>query len=436
MLEIIYKDIEEIKPYENNPRHNEAAVDQVAMSIQEFGFKNPIIIDKDNEIIAGHTRLKAAQKLGMKEVPTIKAEDLTPEQVKAFRIADNKTAEFAEWDFSILLKELEKLEAEGFDLSLTGFSQKEIDEINAREDEKTQVEEDDYIPILPDQPYSRRGDIWELGSHRLVVGDSTNKEDMDRLMAGEKADLIITDPPYNVDYEGSTGLTIQNDNMGDKQFRNFLLAAHKRMFEAAKQGTPIYVFHADSEGYNFRGAFLEAGFKFTQCLIWVKNALVMGRQDYHWRHEPILYGWKEGAAHRWHGGRNKDTVIDDLIDTSKMTKPELLKLIKQFQDDREHTTIIRADKPLANTVHPTMKPVQLLGYLMKNSSLKTEVVLDPFGGSGSTLIAAEQLERRAYLMELDEKYADVIVDRYIQFTKGCGDIYLTRSGHREIYKKD
>ncbi len=407
-LKIEYKNIDELIPYINNPRINDNAVDKVASSIKNFGFKNPILIDKDNEIIAGHTRLKAARKLGLEEVPTIKVEDLTDAQVKAFRIADNKTAEFAEWDFGLL-----EVELEGLGDEFTGF---DIDELGELFNDDTEVIEDDFEVELPENPISKRGDIWELGPHRLMVGDSTKGKAVKALMGDKEADLILTDPPYNVDYEGQNEMRIQNDNMNDSDFFKFLLAAFERMYESSKAGAPIYVFHAETEGSSFRNSFLKAGYKLSQCLVWVKSSLVLGRQDYHWRHEPILYGWKEGAAHTWYGGRDKDTVIEDKIDINSLKKQELKDLVKKLIDDKEHTTVIRADKPISNDLHPTMKPITLLGYLIKNSSKQGDIILDLFGGSGSTLIAAEQLNRTCYMMELDPIYCDVIIKRWENFT--------------------
>lgn len=309
--------VEALVPYENNPRKNEEAVKAVMESIKEFGFKNPIIVDKENVIIAGHTRLKAAKKLGLRAVPVIRAEDLTPQQVKAFRIADNKTAEIAEWDNDLLAAELQDLT----DL-FTGFAGVELETLlgNAAEVEKT---EEDFDFELPDEPKAKNGQIYQLGRHRVMCGDSTKAEDVARLMGGALADMVFTDPPYNVNYGEKAAMLdkyqkghsntghILNDNMGDSEFREFLLAAYQQMFENLKEGGPIYVCHAETEGENFRGAFREAGFKLAQCIIWVKNSLVLGRQDYHWRHEPILYGWKPGAAHKFYGGRKQDTVIQD-----------------------------------------------------------------------------------------------------------------------------
>ncbi len=372
-ISIIYKKIDELKPYKNNPRKNDKAVKAVADSIKEFGFKVPIILDSNMEIIAGHTRLKAAIKLKYKEVPCIIADDLTPDQVRAFRLVDNKVGELAEWDIDLLNIELSEIE-----LDLTPFDFKIEKTIN-------DVEEDDFEVVLPDEPKSKKGDIYILGNHRLMCGDSTNKDDVRKLMNGNQCDMIFTDPPYNVNYEGGTGMKIQNDNMLDANFYNFLFSAFDNMFENTKMGGAIYVCHADTEGLNFRTAFKNSGYKLAQCLIWVKSALVMGRQDYHWRHEPILYGWKEGAAH-------------------------------YFIDDRTQDTVWEFKKPKKNALHPTMKPLELCAKAIYNSSRNGDIILDLFGGSGSTLIASEQLDRTCYMMELDEKYVDVIINRWEKFT--------------------
>lgn len=398
-------------PYENNPRNNDEAVEVVMKSIEQFGFKVPIVIDQDYVIVTGHTRLKAAQRLGLEKVPCIMADDLTPEQIKAFRLADNKTSEYATWDMSKLELELDELNDLEFDMSDFGFTVKEEDLAGDNFDFDGAVAE-------VEEPITKPGDIWQLGRHRLMCGDSTKAKDFDKLMDGYKAKLVITDPPYNVDYTGGTGMKILNDSMDDSSFRRFLFDAYARMFENMMSGAPIYVFHADSEGYNFRGAFKEAGFKLAQCLIWVKSSLVLGRQDYQWRHEPILYGWKEGSAHFWYGNRDKDTVFDeDKISFTKAKKQELIDTIKDLQQKLyDGTSVIYHDKPSANDDHPTMKPVKLIGKLIFNSSEKGDLILDSFGGSGSTLVAAEQSGRTCYTMELDPVYCDVIVKRYEELT--------------------
>ena len=438
-MKVEITDVDALIPYENNPRKNEEAVKAVMESIKEFGFKNPIIVDKENVIIAGHTRLKAAKKLGLQTVPVIRAEDLTPQQVKAFRIADNKTAEIAEWDADLLAVELQDLT----DL-FTGFAGVELETLlgNAAEVEKT---EEDFDFELPEKPRAKTGDIFLLGRHRLMCGDSTKPEDVTKLMNGALADMIFTDPPYNVNYGEKAAMLdkyqkghsnanhILNDNMGDSEFREFLLASYSRMFESCKEGAPIYVCHAETEGENFRGAFVEAGFKLAQCIIWVKNSLVLGRQDYHWRHEPILYGWKPGAAHKFYGGRKQDTVIQesslvtitpfkkggakitvsDGLFTLAITVPEY-KI--DYASDDSGSSVWRVERPVKSEGHPTMKPVNLVAIALRNSSKAGDLVLDPFGGSGSTLIAAEQTKRNACLMEMDPKYVDLIMDRWESLT--------------------
>lgn len=374
-MNIINIDLKNIKQYEKNPRKNDEAVGPVAESIKEFGFKCPIIVDKNNVIVAGHTRYKAAKQLKLKEVPCIVADDLTEEQIKAFRLADNKVGEIAEWDFDLLNMELEDI---SFDMSSFGFN-------ILNEEETKEVEEDEYEVELPTEPKAKYGDIYQLGKHKLMCGDSTKIEDVEKLMNGVKVDLLITDPPYNVNYEGGTGLKIKNDNMDNDTFRKFLRDAFSTADSVMKEGAVFYIWHADSEGYNFRGACFDNNWKVRQCLIWNKNSMVMGRQDYHWKHEPCLYGWKDGASHLW-------------------------------ASDRKQTTILDFDKPTKNAEHPTMKPIKLFDYQIKNNTKKEDIVLDLFGGSGTTLIACEQNERISYNMELDPKYVDVIIDRWETYT--------------------
>lgn len=427
-LKIEYLETDKLIPYINNPRINDNAVDAVAGSIAEFGFKNPIIVDRNNVIIAGHTRLLAARKLGLDQVPVIRAEDLTEKQVKAFRIADNKTAELSEWDDELLAMELEGLED-----MFTGFSDDEIDAL-LNQDGPAGVIEDDFEVVLPEEPKAKPGDIYQLGKHRLMCGDSTKLEDVQKLMGGNLADMVFTDPPYNVDYTGGTNeaLKIKNDNMDDSAFYNFLHDAFSCMLEVTKPGGGIYICHADSEGINFRSAMVNAGWLLKQCIIWVKNSLVLGRQDYHWRHEPILYGWKPGAAHKWYGGRKQDTVIEDSkfvtiteagdgfnihIDDGVNTVVFKVPSYEiEYAADDFGTTVWRVDRPSRNVEHPTMKPIELVARAIRNSSKKDNIVLDTFGGSGSTLIACEQLNRACYTMELDPVYVDVIIERWEQFT--------------------
>lgn len=376
--------IEKVKPYDKNPRKNKAAVDYVANSIKEFGFQQPIVVDKDMVVIAGHTRLKAAKKLKLKEVPVVIADNLTEEQVKAYRLADNKTAEKAEWDFDLLTDELLSLQELDFDMEQFGF------DFDFGEDEEA-VEDDNWEADVPEEPISKRGDIWVLGRHRLMCGDSTDAADVALLMDGNKADMLLTDPPYNVDYTGKASeletRKIENDKMEDSAFQDFLTSAFENAAENMKAGGVFYIWHADSEGLNFRVACKKAGFQVRQCLIliWNKNAMVMGRQDYQWKHEPCLYGWKDGASHLW-------------------------------ASDRKQTTVLEFEKPQKNNLHPTMKPIKLFDYQIKNNTKGDDIVLDLFGGSGTTIMAAEQNGRRGFVMEYDPKFVDVIVDRWEQFT--------------------
>lgn len=374
--------IEKLIPYRNNARtHSDEQVEKIAKSMREFGFINPVLVDGKFNIIAGHGRVLGAKKLGMKEVPCLFIEDLTEEQKRAYIIADNRLAEDAGWDKEMLKIELEELQNLNFDISLTGF---EMDDFDFGMDE-TEVVEDEFDETVPEEPKSKKGEIYRLGKHYLMCGDSTDINDVEKLMNGAKVDLFLTDPPYNVDYQGGTGLTIQNDNMDEDTFREFLKVSFFNANTVMKEGAVFYIWHADSEGYNFRGACHDIGWKVRQCLIWCKNTLVMGRQDYHWKHEPCLYGWKEGASHLW-------------------------------ASDRRQTTVLEFDRPSVSKEHPTMKPVGLFDYLIKNNTKKDDVVLDLFAGSGTTIIACEQNGRVAYSMELDPRYVDVIIARWEKLT--------------------
>jgi DNA modification methylase len=386
-MQIKEKLVSELIPYVKNSRtHSDEQVAQIAASIKEFGWTNPILIDGENGIIAGHGRLMAARKLGHTKVPTIELKDLTETQKKAYIIADNRLALNAGWDNEMLKVEFDQLAELGFDLELTGFSLDEIEALNPVELNAGLTDEDE-APPLPPEPKTKLGDIYKLGKHRLMCGDSTSIDHLERLCDGQAVDMWLTDPTYNVAYEGKTkdSLTIQNDSMGDDQFRQFLRDAYVAANAVMKAGAVFYIWHADSEGYNFRGAAQDAGWKVRQCLIWKKSSMVMGRQDYHWKHEPCLYGWKEGAGHLWAA-------------------------------DRKQTTILEFEKPSRNGEHPTMKPVALFEYQLLNNTKGGDIVLDSFGGSGTTLIAAEKNGRVARLMELDPKYCDVIVKRWEDFT--------------------
>ena len=370
--------LSDIKPYEKNPRKNDDAVKYVAESIKEFGFKVPLVIDRNGVIVAGHTRYKAAKQLKMKTVPCLVADDLTDEQVRAFRLADNKVAEQAEWDFDLLDDELAQIL--DIDMDAFGF----LNDIDEKTEEAT---EDDYEINPPEEPKAKLGEIYQLGRHRLMCGDSTILNDVEKLMGGARADMLLTDPPYNVNYEGKTKdkLKIQNDKMQNDNFRQFLADAFLNADTVMKPGAVFYIWHADSEGYNFRGACFDVGWRVRQCLIWNKNSMVMGRQDYQWKHEPCLYGWKDGAGHLW-------------------------------ASDRKQTTIINFDKPTRSDKHPTMKPIPLFDYQVKNNTKGDDIVLDLFAGSGTTIMACEQNGRRGYCMEYDPKYVDVIIDRWETFT--------------------
>jgi len=378
--------IEKITPYARNSRtHSDEQVAQIAASIREWGWTNSILVDEDGGLIAGHGRLLAARKLGLTQIPTMVAKGWSDAQKKAYVIADNKLALNAGWDLEMLAVELGDLQGFDFDLMLTGFSDDELSKLLA---EKTDgLTDPDAIPEAPIDPIAKPGDVWLLGKHRLMCGDSTSVDDMEKLTAGQLVDLWLTDPPYNVAYEGGTKdkLTIQNDNMGDDQFREFLRDAYVTADTVMKPGAVFYIWHADSEGFNFRGAARDAGWKVRQCLIWKKSSQVMGRQDFHWKHEPCLYGWKDGAAHLW-------------------------------ANDRKQTTILEFDKPSRNGEHPTMKPVAIFEYQMLNNTKGSDIVLDSFAGSGTTAIAAEKNGRVAHLMELDPRYCDVIIKRWQDFT--------------------
>lgn len=373
--------IADLVPYERNPRNNDNAVDAVAKSIKTFGFKIPIVIDKDNVVVCGHTRLKAAKKLKLKTAPCIVADDLTEEQIKAFRLADNKVGEIATWNDELLSLELQELELTDIDMSDFGFEDMDtIDlDVDAQEDE---YEVPDDLPAK-----CQSGEVYQLGRHRLMCGDSTKQADVEKLMGGVEADLLLTDPPYNVDYQGGTKekLKIKNDKMDSDEFASFLYAAFSNAYLAMKPGAAFYVWFASREHINFESQLKNANLEVRQEIIWKKSSLILGRQDYQWIHEPCLYGWKDGASHLW-------------------------------ASDRKQTTVIEMDKPARSELHPTMKPIPLFDYQMKNNTKGGDVVLDLFGGSGTTLIAAEQNGRKAYLMEFDPHYADVIVDRWEKLT--------------------
>ena len=432
--------VSKLKPYENNARtHSEEQIEKIANSIKEFGFINPVIIDSDYGIIAGHGRVLGAQKLGMKEVPCLFVEDLTETQKRAYILADNKLALDAGWDDEILKQEIKALDELNFDVSIAGFDLSDFDFSQT----DIEFEEDDYDveAHLPEIPKAKYGDIYQLGNHRVMCGDSTNPDDIDKLTEGMVMDLCVTDPPYNVNYgsinetgygkERDNGNKILNDNMDDESFYYFLLAFYEQMIRVLKEGGAYYIFHSDTEGYNFRKALRDAGGIVKQNLIWVKNALVLGRQDYQWKHEPCLYGWKEGAGHYFIEDRTQTTVFEDKADLDKLSKEELKEMIEDILADKIPTTVIHEDKPLKNDIHPTMKPIRLVSRLIKNSSKSGENVIDFFGGSGSTLIGCEHLGRNCYTIELDPKYVDVIIDRWETLT-GKTAIKLVEGIEKEV----
>lgn len=376
-LQVEYVDINSISPYERNARaHGKDDVKAIKKSIEEFGFNDPIGV-WNNQIVEGHGRLLAAKELGMEQVPIIRLDELTDEQRKAYALAHNKTAELSDWDFDMLAAELQDLN--DIDMSAFGF------DIDKFVEEQSEIIEDE-APEPPKEPKSKVGEVWALGAHRVMCGDATKPENIEKLLGGVQADLYLTDPPYNVDYTGKTkdALKIENDKKSNDDFRQFLQDSFLAAKQNMKAGAAFYIWHADSEGYNFRGACFDIGWKVRECLVWVKNTLVLGRQDYQWQHEPCLYGWNEGS-HSWYS-------------------------------DRKQTTVLKFDKPARNGEHPTMKPVALFDYLIKNSSKAGDIVLDSFGGSGTTIMACEQNGRRGYCMELDPRYVDVIINRWEQFT--------------------
>lgn len=428
----------DLRPAEYNPRKRLTPDDpeyiQIKNSLQEFGYADPIVINTDGTIIKGHQRRNVMMDLGYTEAEVIVIDIPDKEKEKALNIALNKIT--GKWDNAILKDLLVELDLNGYDFTVTGFERPELEDLIQALDVPPEAVDDDFNPdeVAAEiaEPESKTGDIWILGRHRLMCGDATDPNDVSRLMAGAKLDLVITDPPYNVDYgaktefleeylgqEGTrTNSTIQNDKMDALSFYSFLLAAFQNFNDAMCPGAAIYVFHAESTGLQFRQAYADAGLKMAQCLIWEKNTFVLGRQDYQWRHEPILYGWKEGAAHYFINDRTQDTVIlEDTKDLKDMKKQELLAILdKILKDYKDQTTVHFEPKPSRNALHPTMKPLPLVGRLMNNSSKPGWAVGDFFGGSGSTLMAAEQLGRSAFIMECDPRNVDVIIRRWEEYT--------------------
>ena len=396
--------IDKLVPYVNNARtHSPEQIAKLRSSLREFGFINPVIIDKDFGVIAGHGRLMAAREEGITEVPCVRVDYLTEAQKKAYIIADNRFAQDAGWDEELLRIEIESLQAEAFDVSLTGFEEQEIIDLFA-EKNGTGAKDDDFdlSAALQKAAFVQRGDLWQVGRHRLMCGDATNAADVTFLMDGKKANLVCTDPPYGVSFKSSDGLTIENDSIKGDDFYQFLYKAFKNMVDNMEKGGAAYVFHADTEGLNFRKAFIDAGFHLAGCCIWVKNSLVLGRSDYQWQHEPVLYGFLQNGKHPWYS-------------------------------DRKQTTVWNYDKPKRNKNHPTSKPLDLLAYPIGNSSQENAIIVDTFGGSGSTMMACEQINRICYMMELDEKYASVILRRYVEDTQDADHVFVIRDGEKLMY---
>lgn len=427
---------EKLKPAKYNPRKDlqpgDPEFEKLKRSVEEFGYVEPIIWNsRTGVVIGGHQRLKVLQHLGYTEVDCVVL-DIDEQKEKALNVALNKIS--GEWDMPLLTALLKDLDESGFDATLTGF---DVSELSGLFDDQSEIVEDDPPERAADdtQPFSKRGDRWLLGRHVLVCGDSTEKADVAALMDGRQADLVVTDPPYNVAYEGSNGLTIQNDNMPEEQFVSFLTAAFQRMREVMKPGTPFYIWHAETVGGAFRKATNATLGAVRQMLIWNKNSFTMGHQDYQWKHEACIYGWTEGSSHYFVDDRTQATVIEDKrIDINKLKKEEMRELLRDIFSDKVSTTVIDENKPARNADHPTMKPLKLLARLIKNSSRQGDIVLDTFGGSGSTLIACEQLNRSCFTMELDPKYADVIVKRYLKFTDAAS-VQLVRDGKKVTVKE-
>lgn len=405
-MELRKIEINELKAAKYNPRKDlkpgDPEFEKLKRSIQEFGYVEPVIWNsRTGNVVGGHQRLKVLKSLGVTEVDCVVL-DIDEPKEKALNIALNKIS--GEWDIPLLNDLLKDINNSGFDVTLTGFDMAEVSDL-FKGDFVENVKDDNFDVDKAAQnittPITKQGCVWQLGKHRLMCGDSTNAGDVAILMDGDAADLLLTDPPYNVAYEGVAG-SIKNDHLADAKFRDFLKAAFGNAANVMRPGAVFYIWHADSEGYNFRGACRDVGLSVRQCLIWNKNSMVMGRQDYHWKHEPCLYGWKEGGSHYW-------------------------------GSDRKQTTVLEFTRPTKSLLHPTMKPVDLFAYQILNSSKVGDIVLDLFGGSGTTIMAAEQIDRKARVMELDEKFCDVIVKRYVE-SHGDRDISLFFDGKMTSYK--
>lgn len=396
--------IEKLVPYARNARtHSKEQIAQLRASLREFGFVSPAVIDADYNILVGHGRVQAAREEGYQTVPCVFAEDLTEAQKRAYILADNQLALNAGWDEEMLSVELSDLKDNAFDLSILGFAESDLEKLLNGESESDAKDDDfDLSTALEQAAFVEEGDVWTVGKHRLVCGDATSKEDVAKLMDGKKANMLLTDPPYGVSFKSSSGLTIKNDSMKNEEFYNFLKASFDAVVEHMEKGGVGYVFHADTEGLNFRKAFVDAGFHLAGCCIWVKDSLVLGRSDYQWQHEPVLYGFLQNGSHPWFS-------------------------------DRKQTTIWNFKKPKRNENHPTSKPLDLLGYPIGNSTQENAIVVDTFGGSGSTMMACEQLNRVCYMMELDPKYASVILRRYVEDTGDEANVFVIRDGKKLKY---
>lgn len=412
-------DITKLQPYKKNAKkHGKSQIEKIKASILEFGFLTPCLIDKDFNLIAGHGRLAAAEELGLKKLPCVFIEGLTEDQRRAYILADNRLSELGEWDMDLVSEELEELNKHGFDLELTGFEFDDItsDDIDFSDldAQANKIEEE-----LPEEPKTKPGDIYQLGDHVLMCGDSTKAEDVKKLMGNVEADLCITDPPYNIDYEGKTkdALKIQNDSMGENDFINFLCAAFSNMKSALKSGGVFYIWHPFAGTFEFISALNKSGMEMRQILVWVKNVFTLGRQDYQWRHEPCIYGWKEGAAHYFIEDRTKSTIFESKPNVDNLNEAEAKQLLKAiFCEMENYSTVIHEKRPTRNAEHPTMKPVNLIKRQIENSSKEGDLVLDLFGGSGTTLIACEEKRRRCRMMEYDPHYCDVIINRFEKLT--------------------
>jgi len=398
--------IGKLVPYARNARtHNKEQILQLRSSLREFGFVNPVIVDKDLNIIAGHGRITAAKEEGLTEVPCVFVEHLTEAQKRAYILADNRIALNAGWDEELLALEFGELNDLGFDLAVTGFGPDEIEKLFAAEDKDVQDDDFDLAAALEEASFVLPGDVWRLGRHRLMCGDATDADTVRKLMDGRKANLVLTDPPYNVAFQSASGLQIKNDSMKSEQFCEFLLSAFRNLAGNLEGGGSAYIFHADTEGENFRRAFREAGFHLSGTCIWAKDSFVMGRSPYQWQHEPILFGWLKTGTHKWYAGRSEATIWN-------------------------------FPKPKRNGDHPTSKPIVLLAYPIRNSSQANGIVLDTFAGSGSTLIACEQMDRVCHMLELDEKYASVILRRFAGFRGDGGESITCERGGQTLRYAD